>query len=147
VDFWTPLVDRVLVRPYVANLGLTGRKTGDMVDQNPGIERWPCPQFWKRVTINTEGYIQFCVVDWTSASQMVHISQSSIADIWASPEYDRMRGCHLKKQYGEAHPICGPCTDWMGMRWDWGFDVAIRAALGSEIPATPPRLEESHSQT
>ena len=50
VKYWTPLVDRVLVRPYLANLGLT-EDAGNL-----GIkERWPCPQFWKRITINAHG--------------------------------------------------------------------------------------------
>ena len=55
VKYWTPLVDRVIVRGYLSNLGLTPQKLGTVVDQMSGVERWPCPQFWKRITIGSEG--------------------------------------------------------------------------------------------
>jgi len=128
-QYWEPLVDRVLIRPYVENLGMSGRKDGDIVSQNPGIKRWPCPQFWKRVTISCEGHIRFCVVDWSNDSAVAEIKDTTIAEVWNSPEYDRMRGCHMGGRAEEAHSICGPCTDWMGMRWDWPFELAVKAAL------------------
>jgi MoaA/NifB/PqqE/SkfB family radical SAM enzyme len=143
VEYWTPLIDRVIVRPYLPNLGLTGRKPGDIVDRHPNVKRWPCPQFWKRVTISEQGDIRFCVVDWLNVSTLGNVKTHSIAELWRSAEYERMRGCHLNGQYSKAHRICGPCTDWMGMRWDWGFDVAIRAAFGDKtMPDKPEPLEE-----
>jgi MoaA/NifB/PqqE/SkfB family radical SAM enzyme len=143
VDYWTPLVDRVIVRPYLPNLGLTGRKPGDIVDRHPNLKRWPCPQFWKRITISTEGHIRFCVVDWLNETVLGNVRTHSIAELWRSAEYDRMRGCHMDGKYSKAHGICGPCTDWMGMRWDWGFDMAIRAAFGDKtVPDKPRPVEE-----
>ena len=44
-------------------------------------------------------------------------------------------------RYGEAHSLCGPCTDWMGMRWDWGFEIAVNAVMGDRSqPSAPPPL-------
>jgi uncharacterized radical SAM superfamily Fe-S cluster-containing enzyme len=147
VEYWTPLVDRVLVRPYLPNLGLTGRKPGDIVDRHPNIERWPCPQFWKRVTVTPEGHVRFCVVDWMDKSVIGDLRTDTIADLWRSAEYERLRGCHLRGEWAEAHAICPGCTDWMGMRWDWGFEVALRAAFGDQsVPDKPKPLEEVHGQ-
>ncbi|MCZ7660912.1 MAG: radical SAM protein [Xanthobacteraceae bacterium] len=147
VKYWTPLVDRVLVRPYLPNLGLTGRKPGDIGEKQSKIERWPCPQFWKRVTITPEGDIRFCVVDWLDKSKVGNVRTHSIAELWRGAEYERMRGCHLGGKYAEAHPICGPCTDWMGMRWDWGFEMAIRAAFGDKsVPDKPAPLEQVYGK-
>src|SRR5207247_543017 len=42
VKYWTPLVDRVIVRGYLENLGLTPPKPGGVVDQVNGEKRWPC---------------------------------------------------------------------------------------------------------
>jgi wyosine [tRNA(Phe)-imidazoG37] synthetase (radical SAM superfamily) len=143
VEYWTPLVDRVIVRPYLTNLGYSDRKPGDIVDQNPNIERWPCPQFWKRVTISTEGFIKFCVVDWSNDNAVKHLNEDSIESVWRSAEYERMRSCHLTGRYGDAHDICGPCTDWMGMRWDWGFELAIQAVKGdTSVSDKPPPLSK-----
>lgn len=145
--YWGPLVDRVLVRPYVANLGMSGRKDGDIVSQNPDIERWPCPQFWKRVTISCEGFIRFCVVDWANDSALASISETTIEQVWKGQEYDRMRSCHLAGRPSAAHDICGPCTDWMGMRWDWPFELAVRAAFGdTSIAERPAPLQEVYGK-
>lgn len=147
VEYWTPLVDRVVVRPYLPNLGLTGRKPGDIVDRHPDVQRWPCPQFWKRITISTEGHLRFCVVDWLNETVLGNIRTHSIAELWKSAEYERLRGCHLRGDYPGAHAVCGPCTDWMGMRWDWGFDLAIRAAFGDKtVPDAPAPLESVYGK-
>ena len=141
VHYWTPLVDRVIVRPYLENLGLTPGKPDTLVEQLQGIERWPCPQFWKRVTITPEGHIRFCVVDWLDKSVLGNLETHSIKEVWQNAEYERLRGCHFRGDYQAAHDMCGPCTDWMGMRWEWGFEVAVGAVLGQkEIPSKPPVL-------
>jgi len=141
VKYWTPLVDRVIVRPYLENLGLTPHRPGSIAEQMKDVPRWPCPQFWKRITISPEGYIRFCVVDWLDETKMGHVRTHSIQEIWKSAEYTRLRGCHLAGDYAGAHPICGPCTDWMGMRWEWGFEVAVGAVMGrKEYPSAPPPM-------
>jgi MoaA/NifB/PqqE/SkfB family radical SAM enzyme len=132
VRYWTPLVDRVLVRGYLENLGLTPPKAGTVVDKMRDTPRWPCPQFWKRITISPDGSIRFCVVDWLDKSVVGHLSTHTIKEVWHSAEYDRLRRAHLEGRYADAHPICGPCTDWMGMRWEWGFEVAVGAVMGNQ---------------
>jgi MoaA/NifB/PqqE/SkfB family radical SAM enzyme len=130
VKYWTPLVDRVMVRGYIENLGLTPTKSGTTATES--IERWPCPQFWKRITINAEGGIRFCVCDWLDKSVVGHVKTHSIKELWQSVEYNRLRKAHLEGRYADAHPICGPCTDWKPMRWDWGFEVAVKAVMEEE---------------
>ncbi len=132
VNYWTPLVDRVIVRGYLENLGLTPHKPGTVVEQSKHLERWPCPQLWKRVTIAPDGGIRFCVVDWLDKSVVGNIRTHSIKSLWKSPEYERLRRKHIEGVYGEAHPMCGPCNDWMGMRWDWGYEVAVDAVTGNK---------------
>jgi MoaA/NifB/PqqE/SkfB family radical SAM enzyme len=141
VKYWTPLVDRVVVRGYLTNLGLTPEKPGTVVDQMQGIKRWPCTQFWRRVTIGPDGSIRFCVVDWMDKTVAGHLKTQTIKEVWKSAEYDRMRKAHLEGRYADAHPICGPCMDWTAMRWDWGFEVAVNAVMGVQgMPSAPPPL-------
>ncbi len=139
VKYWTPLVDRVIVRGYLTNLGLTPDKPGTVVDQLRDVERWPCPQFWKRTTIGADGSIRFCVVDWLETTVLGHIGTHSIKELWHSDEYERLRQAHLEGRYADAHSLCGPCTDWMGMRWDWGFELAVDAVMGKrKVDDIPP---------
>jgi MoaA/NifB/PqqE/SkfB family radical SAM enzyme len=140
-EYWTPLVDRVIVRGYLENLGLTPPKPGTVNAQLEHVKRWPCPQFWKRVTISPDGGIRFCVVDWLEKTVVGNIMTHSIKELWTSPEYDRMRGCHQTGKYAEAHSICGPCTDWKGQRWEWGFELAVKSVMGDKTVAnTPPPI-------
>lgn len=139
VKYWTPLVDRVLVRPYLENLGLTPHKPGTVVESVAGIKRWPCPQFWKRVSISPDGSIRFCVVDWLDRTVVGNVRTHTMKELWHSAEYERLRKAHLEGRYGDAHHLCGPCTDWVGMRWEWGFEVAISAVMGDKSqPSAPP---------
>ncbi len=138
IKYWTPLVDRVLVRGYIQNLGLTPSRDGmSPTEQEP--QRWPCPQFWKRVSINPEGGIRFCTCDWMNKTVVGNIKTHSIKQLWKGAEYDRLRKAHLEGRYADARPICGPCVDWKPMRWEWGFEVAVKAVTGQESsPANPP---------
>jgi MoaA/NifB/PqqE/SkfB family radical SAM enzyme len=138
VKYWTPLVDRVLVRPYIENLGLTPHKPGTVVERVGEVKRWPCPQFWKRVSISPDGSIRFCVVDWLDKTVVGNVRTHSMKELWHSAEYERLRKAHLEGRYADAHHLCGPCTDWMGMRWEWGFEVAVGAVMGYKPASTTP---------
>ena len=147
VKYWTPLVDRVIVRGYMENLGLTPSKPGTVVDKLQDVERWPCPQFWKRITVGADGSLRFCVVDWMEKTTLGHISTHTIKELWDSPEYDRLRRTHLEGRYADAHHLCGPCTDWMGMRWNWGFEIAVDAVMGSKTDSQSPEVSEAGAST
>lgn len=119
INFWTPLVDRVLVRRFCNVLGLVKspdhEKTGG---------RYPCPQFWKRVTITCSGHFRFCVEDWRNTSVVGHIEKDSIEKIWKSEAYKRLRNLHLEGRYDEI-PECKNCTDWQASPWEYGYEYAI----------------------
>ena len=87
-----------------------------------GVPRWPCPQFWKRVTIAPTGDIRFCVVDWLDKSKLGNVRTHSIQEIWKSAEYERLRLAHLEGRYEQRSRPVG------------GFFVCVR------IPATADRL-------
>jgi MoaA/NifB/PqqE/SkfB family radical SAM enzyme len=141
VDYWTPLVDRVIVRGYQSLLGLVPGKSSDVLEPAQQAGRWPCSQFWRRVTVSADGAVRFCVVDWDHKSNVGHLRTHTIKELWRSAEYERMRRAHLEGRYADAHHLCGPCRDWQGMRWDWGFEVAVNAVTGREpAPAAPPPI-------
>lgn len=126
---WETRVDKVLVRLEHQNLGVVA-KGAKPVPADTLPKRWPCPQFWKRVTVTHKGYIRFCVLDWQEKSLIGDVRTHSIEEIWKSPPYREMRRRHLAG--GEAgHPLCGPCTDWTTMPWDYGFDRVMREVIGS----------------
>lgn len=126
VDYWNPYVDEVLVRGLNNDLGLV------QVDETYFDEertRWPCPQFWKRVTINMHGDVRFCVEDWRNEGIVGNLHDSSIQEIWQSALYERFRTAHLNGRWRDM-TMCHKCMDWQHMEWDHGFEKAIKKVMG-----------------
>jgi MoaA/NifB/PqqE/SkfB family radical SAM enzyme len=123
--FWGQYVDEVLVRGLNTDLGIVNASETYFVED---LERWPCPQFWKRVTINHRGEVRFCVEDWFNRGPVGNVMEQSIQDIWKSPVYERFRALHATGRWGEMN-LCKPCMDWQHMRWDHGFEKAIEKVM------------------
>jgi MoaA/NifB/PqqE/SkfB family radical SAM enzyme len=129
VAFWSQYVDEVLVRGLNTDLGIVN-VSETYFDQK--LERWPCPQFWKRVTINHDGGIRFCVEDWFNRGVVANLREHSIQEIWQSPIYRRFRELHQSGRWRDMK-LCAPCMDWQHMAWDHGFEKAI-----GRVMARPP---------
>jgi radical SAM protein with 4Fe4S-binding SPASM domain len=125
VDFWGQYVDEVLVRGLNTDLGIVNVSETYFED----IARWPCPQFWKRVTINHDGDVRFCVEDWFNRGVVANVREHSIQEIWKSPIYREFRALHESGRWNEIR-MCKPCLDWQHMRWDHGFEKAIAKVMG-----------------
>ncbi len=124
--FWGQYVDEVLVRGLNTDLGIVNvSETYFRAD----LDRWPCPQFWKRVTINQHGDIRFCVEDWRNTGVVGNVMDTPIPEIWQSPVYEKFRELHATGRWG-AMTMCRKCMDWQHMRWDHGFEKAINRVMG-----------------
>ena len=126
-EFWGQYVDTVLVRGLNTDLGIVNVSETYFED----VERWPCPQFWKRVTVSHAGDVRFCVEDWHNAGVVGNVLETTIAEIWTSSIYDRFRERHATGRWGDMK-MCKPCLDWQHMRWDHGFEKAIAKVLGTD---------------
>ena len=98
--------------------------TLDQLYFDEDLGRWPCHQFWKRVTINHDGDVRFCVEDWRNTGLVGNVLETSIVDMWQSPVYERFRELHMSGKWNEM-TMCGKCQDWQHMEWDHGFEKAI----------------------
>jgi len=125
-EFWGQWVDEVLVRGLNTDLGIVNVSETYF---NPELARWPCPQFWKRVTINHNGDIRFCVEDWFNRGVVANIREHSIQEVWKSPVYERFRQLQLSGRWRDMK-LCKPCLDWQHMEWEHGFEKAINRVMG-----------------
>jgi MoaA/NifB/PqqE/SkfB family radical SAM enzyme len=131
--FWGQYVDEVLVRGLNTDLGIVNVSETYF---EPDLARWPCPQFWKRVTVNHLGEVRFCVEDWRNAGVVGNVLETSIAELWQGPLYRRFRELHASGRWGEMS-MCRKCLDWQHMRWDHGFEKAVEKVLGTERAVAP----------
>ena len=125
-EYWGQYVDEVLVRGLNTDLGIVNATETFFRDD---IDRWPCPQFWKRVTINQHGDVRFCVEDWRNQGLVGNIMEQSIAEMWQSDLYAKFRELHATGRWGDIK-MCRKCQDWQHMEWDHGFEKAINKVLG-----------------
>jgi radical SAM protein with 4Fe4S-binding SPASM domain len=123
---WGGVVDEVLVRGLNTDLGIVN-VSETYFDEK--LERWPCPQFWKRVTINHQGDVRFCVEDWFNTGLLGNVREKSIQEIWKSPLYERFRELHASGRWNDMK-MCKPCQDWQHMEWGHGFEKAVNKVLG-----------------
>src|SRR5262249_27231040 len=105
--------------------------------------RWPCPQFWKRVTVNHDGDIRFCVEDWFNRGVVANVAETTIEEVWKSPIYTRFRELHASGRWREMK-LCNGCMDWQHMAWDHGFEKAVGRVLASpqRAPGAAPAAQE-----
>lgn len=123
-NFWEGKVDFVLLRNYCNMVGLVQDSDGGA--QLP--ERYPCPQFWKRVTINYDGNIRYCVEDWENKTVVGNVMETTIKDVWAGKQYADLREKQLAGKYNEML-LCGSCVDWVASPWDFGYEKIINAKV------------------
>ena len=71
-------------------------------------------------------------IDQLNYAKRKKIERITIKSIWESQEYNDLRKCHQKGDFKSGQSICEACTDWRGMRWDWGYEKALDALRGDK---------------
>ena len=124
-SYWGQYVDEVLVRGLNNDLGIVEVEETYFDEKTT---RWPCPQFWKRVTINMHGDVRFCVEDWRNNGVVGNVKDTTIQQIWQREPYDKFRQLHTTGRWGDM-AMCEKCMDWQHMEWDHGFEKAISRVM------------------
>jgi radical SAM protein with 4Fe4S-binding SPASM domain len=127
---WGAIVDEVLVRGLNTDLGIVNAAETYFRDD---LVRWPCPQFWKRVTVNHLGEVRFCVEDWRNHGVVGNVRDATLSEIWRGALYQRFRELHAGGRWNEMS-MCAKCQDWQHMAWDHGFEKAVARVLGKARP-------------
>ena len=119
VDFWRPLVNRV--RIYIEH----------SQDGHPGSIAEPLPSFprrlpcWKPYTdmiVCWDGQVALCNHDWTRDEKRAlgNVSQQSIAEVWNSPAYVKVRQLHKSGEVFSLSP-CDRCDHWKMFYLESGY--------------------------
>ena len=121
IDHWEPLVDKVLVREMISNVNLIDVSE---TEGNTGLQRWPCPHWFRRMVINYDGVIKACPIDWENGTTYEPLSATTIFDAWHSDFYWKNRMEHLNNQYSQ-NSLCKNCNDWQGTPWGLGYEKVV----------------------
>ncbi len=120
-EFWSQVVDKVIIRNYVDTKGLTPTKG---IDEREVENRWPCLVVFTRLVITYDGGIRFCPDDWQKSTTVANLNNvESIQSVWTSPQLVELRKNHLERKF--SHPTCKKCTDWKVIRWGSDYTKAL----------------------
>jgi radical SAM protein with 4Fe4S-binding SPASM domain len=67
-----------------------------------------CPYIFYSLSVNSDGKVSLCFLDWSRKMIVGDVKTESLKDIWNGDELYNYRKMHLLKTR-KSHPICGAC--------------------------------------
>ncbi|MFA6002259.1 MAG: radical SAM protein [Thermoleophilia bacterium] len=80
--------------------------------------RYPCTFLWNSFSINYDGKVSFCNVDYNHLGIVGDVREQTIEEIWKSPEFERYRQLHKQGRWNEID-LCRDCNYWAYTRNIW----------------------------
>jgi len=112
---WGPHEVDVLLIPAI-NWGGHRPHVGSLM-QMPS-RRYPCTFLWNSFSINWDGKVSFCNVDFDHLGVIGDVNNQSIEEIWKGPELARYRQLHKQGRWHEIE-LCRECNYWAYTRNVW----------------------------
>jgi len=81
---------------------------GEMRTKTPPINRYPCISLWLALTINWDGTVSICCIDFYHRGILGSLKDSSIQGIWKGEKLQKIRIAHLEGKFDIA-PVCSHC--------------------------------------
>ncbi|RJQ47071.1 MAG: radical SAM protein [Gaiellales bacterium] len=85
--------------------------------QLPG-KRYPCTYLFNSFSINWDGKVSFCNVDFNHLGIIGDLNEQSIEEIWQGPGMERYRRLHKEGRWDEID-LCRDCNYWAYTRNVW----------------------------
>ncbi|MEK7817855.1 MAG: radical SAM/SPASM domain-containing protein [Actinomycetota bacterium] len=80
--------------------------------------RYPCTFLFNSFSINWDGKVSFCNVDFDHLGVIGDLNEQTIEEIWSGPEFARYRELHRKGRWDEID-LCRDCNYWAYTRNVW----------------------------
>ncbi|MFQ5771596.1 MAG: SPASM domain-containing protein, partial [bacterium] len=78
------------------------------------MKRYPCGLLWIYPSINWNGNVSACCVDWMEELIIGDVNKQSIEDVWNGEEIKELRKMHVSGYIPRNHP-CYECDGWSFM--------------------------------
>ncbi len=82
------------------------------------LRRYPCTFLFNSFSINWDGKVSFCNVDFDHMGIIGDVNQQSIEEVWKSPEFESYRMLHKQGRWDEID-LCRDCNYWAYTRNIW----------------------------
>jgi len=122
-EYWSKIVDKVMIRKYVS-WGVLPE-----LDKPPKKkDRGACPYPYERLMIDPDGYFRLCPYDDQKLIQPFgHIRANSVESVWKGRRFVKIRKNHRNKKFSDTE-LCSKCVDWMQRSWKENYHKALEDA-------------------
>ena len=86
----------------------TGIQITQGIYQQPVTPTDTCPYIFYSMSVNADGLVSSCFLDWGRKLIIGDARQEGLKDIWHSKKMNALRRLHLEGQRNN-HPVCGNC--------------------------------------
>lgn len=80
--------------------------------------RYPCTFLFNSFSINWDGKVSFCNVDFNHLGIIGDVNVQTIEEVWKSQEFERYRSLHKQGRWSEIE-LCRDCNYWAYTRNVW----------------------------
>ncbi|MFH2055038.1 MAG: radical SAM protein [bacterium] len=109
VKYWRGLVDRVRVYEQHSEDGNFG-SLAYATSSHPQV-RQACHKPFTDLVIYWDGSVALCNHDWVRENALGNVDCHTIAEIWQSESYQRVRNAHLN-DHNSLEALCRSCDHW-----------------------------------
>lgn len=68
-----------------------------------------CPYVFYSISVNSDGMVSACFLDWARELLVGDVTEEPLKDIWNGARMDAYRRMFLEKKR-DTHPVCGSCS-------------------------------------
>ena len=104
---WRGRVDRVRIYPEHSEGGVFGS-----LPLPTGTQRRPCQKPLTDLVVYCDGRVALCNQDWERKDPLGDLNRQTIAEVWASAPYGKVRRLHAEGR-AEEDPSCRGCSHWI----------------------------------
>jgi radical SAM protein with 4Fe4S-binding SPASM domain len=79
--------------------------------QKSYLFRYPCYSLWNSISINHDGLVSACCMDWNQSLIIGDTRSQSIREIWGNENLMKLRKCHMNNNYSQLD-LCSKCNYW-----------------------------------
>lgn len=103
---WESIADEVQIQ--------TIHNYGGAIEQEARISpemRYPCQFLWSSITVDWDGLVSLCSVDYQRAEFIADLNTQSVRQAFLCEEYKFFRSQHIQGNYN-CHKMCANCNAW-----------------------------------
>ena len=126
-ELWEPVADAIEIKEFLNWGGAIPTEEGLVLNS---YSREPCLDLWSYLTINWDGRVSICCLDFDCKCTIGDANNQSLKNIWDGKCINKYRLTHLDCLWQQA-PLCEGCNVWQNQLSVWNRHMKKKYRLYS----------------